>query len=89
MGVRWFRNLPLKLGALALAALGMLGFYGIVQANPLAHASSQSQAQDPSATQPAATPPTPATGGLAPRSSIPQQRPAPAPMPRARRSRGS
>jgi hypothetical protein len=85
VGVRWFRNLPVKVGAIVLAGLATLAFYGLIEANPLNAPSSTtqtSQGEGPSSTSPLTS-----NNGIAPQPAVPQRRVAPAP--RARRSRGS
>jgi hypothetical protein len=38
----WTRNLRLKIGAVVVALVTTLGFYGLIQANPLTHANTTS-----------------------------------------------
>lgn len=38
----WTRNLRLKIGAVLVALVTTLGFYGLIQANPLTHANTPS-----------------------------------------------
>ncbi|MGH2632415.1 MAG: hypothetical protein ACRDG3_03305 [Tepidiformaceae bacterium] len=92
LGRNWTRNLPLKIGAVVAALAGTLGFYGLIQAHPLAGQTSSTGA---TATAPASgasgdpqpTPIPPATSGddsPQPVQQTPQQT-----IPRQRISRGS
>ena len=47
MGRNWTRNLPLKVGAVVAAIAGTFGFYGLIQAHPLSHQTTNSAATAP------------------------------------------
>ena len=54
----WTRNLRLKIGAAFVALLATLGFYGMIQANPLTHANTTSAPSGSADTAPAVAPST-------------------------------
>ena len=81
MSSRWFRNWPLKLGAMVIAAAATIGFYGLIQARPLAGSSVSANTAEASVTP------------VVPSRSTSQTRtlpaPRPAPVHTGRTSRGS
>ena len=80
---RWFRNLPMKIGALVATGLATLGFYTLIQAQGTTTRTDNATGATATASATTGQP-----GVSAPPTVAPIQRQA-VPMPRRRTSRGS